>query len=88
MLDITGVGYRANAQGSQPQAAARLQPRRRFARCRGIEIKTDNTTIGSRGSTNEGWPGGRGDPSLAQMNLQGQGIRYPGEFIFRKEGKK
>ena len=28
-LEITGVGYRANAQGQEVEAAARLQPRRR-----------------------------------------------------------
>ena len=30
MLEITGVGYRAQRAGQEPQAAARLQPRRRL----------------------------------------------------------
>ena len=47
-LLITGVGYRAERAGQEPEAAARLQPRRRHRRARGHRDQDARTRPRSR----------------------------------------
>jgi large subunit ribosomal protein L6 len=92
ILDITGVGYRANA----------LSPRKLklqlgyshdvdFDVPEGIEVKTpDNTTVEISGIDKQ--KVGQVAAEIRRWRkpepYKGKGIKYRGEFIFRKEGKK
>jgi large subunit ribosomal protein L6 len=65
ILDITGVGYRANVQGNNTT----------------IEISgIDKQKVGQVAAEIRRWR--KPEP------YKGKGIKYRGEFIFRKEGKK
>ena len=91
VLDITGVGYRANAQGRNLKLQLGYSHDVDFAVPEGIEIKTpDNTTIEISGIDKQ-----KVGQTAAEIRrwrkpepYKGKGIRYRGEFIFRKEGKK
>jgi large subunit ribosomal protein L6 len=92
ILDITGVGYRANA----------LSPRKLklqlgyshdvdFEVPEGVEVKTpDNTTVEISGIDKQ--KVGQVAAEIRRWRkpepYKGKGIKYRGEFIFRKEGKK
>ena len=92
VLEITGVGYRANA----------LSPRKLklqlgyshdvdFDVPEGVEVKTpDNTTIEISGIDKQ--KVGQVAAEIRRWRkpepYKGKGIRYRGEYIFRKEGKK
>ena len=92
VLEITGVGYRANA----------LAPRKLklqlgyshdvdFDVPEGIEVKTpDNTTIEISGIDKQ--KVGQVAAEIRRWRkpepYKGKGIKYRGEYIFRKEGKK
>jgi large subunit ribosomal protein L6 len=92
ILDITGVGYRANA----------LSPRKLklqlgyshdvdFDVPEGVEVKTpDNTTVEISGIDKQ--KVGQVAAEIRRWRkpepYKGKGIKYRGEFIFRKEGKK
>ena len=92
VLEITGVGYRANA----------LAPRKLklqlgyshdvdFDVPEGVEVKTpDNTTIEISGIDKQ--KVGQVAAEIRRWRkpepYKGKGIKYRGEFIFRKEGKK
>ena len=92
VLEITGVGYRAARPGQEPAAAARLQPRRQLSRCpKGIEMKTpDQTTVEISGIDKQ--QVGQVAAEIRRWRkpepYKGKGIKYRGEYIFRKEGKK
>ncbi len=92
VLEITGVGYRANAQG---QRKLKLQLGYShdvdFDVPEGIEVKTpDNTTIEISGIDKQ--KVGQVAAEIRRWRkpepYKGKGIRYRGEYIFRKEGKK
>ena len=92
VLEITGVGYRANA----------LSPRKLklqlgyshdvdFDVPEGVEVKTpDNTTIEINGIDKQ--KVGQVAAEIRRWRkpepYKGKGIKYRGEYIFRKEGKK
>jgi large subunit ribosomal protein L6 len=92
VLEITGVGYRANA----------LAPRKLklqlgyshdvdFDVPEGVEVKTpDNTTIEISGIDKQ--KVGQVAAEIRRWRkpepYKGKGIKYRGEYIFRKEGKK
>ncbi len=91
ILDITGVGYRANAQGKTLKLQLGYSHDVDFAVPEGIEIKTpDNTTVEISGIDKQ-----KVGQTAAEIRrwrkpepYKGKGIKYRGEFIFRKEGKK
>lgn len=90
-LDITGVGYRATAQGSTLKLALGYSHDVDFAVPAGVTVTTPKQTeiviegidaqlVGQVAANIRAWR--RPEP------YKGKGIRYRGEFIFRKEGKK
>ena len=90
-LLITGVGYRANAQGTNLKLQLGYSHDVDFPVPEGIEIKTpDNTTINISGIDKQ--KVGQVAAEIRRWRkpepYKGKGIKYHGEFIFRKEGKK
>ena len=90
-LLITGVGYRANAQGKTLKLQLGYSHDVDFAVPEGIEIKTpDNTTIEISGIDKQ--KVGQVAAEIRRWRkpepYKGKGIKYRGEYIFRKEGKK
>jgi len=91
VLEITGVGYRANAQGKNLKLQLGYSHDVDYPVPEGIEIKTpDNTTIEITGIDKQ--KVGQVAAEIRRWRkpepYKGKGIRYRGEFIFRKEGKK
>ena len=91
VLEITGVGYRANAQGKNLKLQLGYSHDVDFAVPEGIEIKTpDNTTVEISGIDKQ--KVGQVAAEIRRWRkpepYKGKGIKYAGEFIFRKEGKK
>lgn len=91
VLEITGVGYRANAQGQKLKLQLGYSHDVDFEVPAGIEIKTpDNTTIEINGIDKQ--KVGQVAAEIRRWRkpepYKGKGIKYRGEFIFRKEGKK
>ena len=91
VLNITGVGYRANSQGKTLKLQLGYSHDVDVAVPDGIEIKTpDNTTIEVTGIDKQ--KVGQVAAEIRRWRkpepYKGKGIRYKGEFIFRKEGKK
>ncbi|MBB3939483.1 large subunit ribosomal protein L6 [Novosphingobium fluoreni] len=90
-LEITGVGYRANSQGKTLKLQLGYSHDVDIAVPEGIEIKTpDNTTIEISG--NDKQKVGQIAAEIRRWRkpepYKGKGIKYRGEYIFRKEGKK
>jgi large subunit ribosomal protein L6 len=92
-LDITGVGYRATMQGKTLKMALGYSHDVTYDPPAGITITTpsarndvivvegiDAQQVGQVASEIRSW--------RAPEPYKGKGIRYRGEFIFRKEGKK
>ncbi|MBK5264735.1 MAG: 50S ribosomal protein L6 [Alphaproteobacteria bacterium] len=91
VLEINGVGYRANAQGRNLKLQLGYSHDVDFPIPEGIEIKTpDNTTVEITG--NDKQQVGQVAAEIRRWRkpepYKGKGIKYRGEFIFRKEGKK
>jgi large subunit ribosomal protein L6 len=91
VLEITGVGYRANAQGKTLKLQLGYSHDVDFVIPAGIEIKTpDNTTIEISGTDKQ--QVGQVAAEIRRWRkpepYKGKGIKYRGEYIFRKEGKK
>ena len=90
-LLITGVGYRANAQGKTLKLQLGYSHDVDFPVPEGIEIKSpDNTTVEISGIDKQ--KVGQVAAEIRRWRkpepYKGKGIKYDGEFIFRKEGKK
>lgn len=90
-LLITGVGYRANLQGKNLKLQLGYSHDVDFAVPEGIEIKTpDQTTVHISGIDRQ--KVGQVAAEIRRWRkpepYKGKGIKYQGEFIFRKEGKK
>ncbi len=90
-LDITGVGYRAAVQGKTLKLSLGYSHDVDFPIPEGIDIKTakpteieitgiDQQVVGEVAAQIRDWR--RPEP------FKGKGVRYRGEYIFRKEGKK
>jgi large subunit ribosomal protein L6 len=86
-------GRRLSRRGAGPQAEpeARLQPRRRYRDPEGLDVKTpDATTVEISGADKQ--KVGQLAAEIRRWRkpepYKGKGIKYDGEFIFRKEGKK
>jgi large subunit ribosomal protein L6 len=91
VLEITGVGYRANSQGKTLKLQLGYSHDVDFAVPEGIEIKTpDNTTVEISGIDKQ--KVGQVAAEIRRWRkpepYKGKGIKYRGEYIFRKEGKK
>jgi large subunit ribosomal protein L6 len=91
VLEITGVGYRAASQGRNLNLQLGYSHHVNFAIPDGIEIKTpDQTTVEITGIDKQ--KVGQVAAEIRRWRppepYKGKGIKYRGEFIFRKEGKK
>lgn len=91
VLEITGVGYRANSQGKTLKLQLGYSHDVDFTIPEGIEIKTpDNTTVEISGIDKQ--KVGQVAAEIRRWRkpepYKGKGIKYRGEYIFRKEGKK
>ena len=90
-LLITGVGYRAAAQGRNLKLQLGYSHDVNIDVPEGIEVKTpDATTVEISGADKQ-----RVGQLAAEVRrwrkpepYKGKGIKYDGEYIFRKEGKK
>jgi len=91
VLEITGVGYRAAAQGRNLRLQLGYSHDVNYAVPEGIDIKTpdpntveisgiDRQKVGQVAAEIRRWR--KPEP------YKGKGIKYRGEFIYRKEGKK
>jgi len=90
-LEITGVGYRATAQGKTLKLQLGYSHDVNFPVPEGIEIKTpDQTTVEISGIDKQ--KVGQVAAEIRRWRkpepYKGKGIKYRGEYIFRKEGKK
>jgi large subunit ribosomal protein L6 len=91
VLEITGVGYRATAQGKVLKLQLGYSHDVNYEVPEGIEIKTpDNTTVEINGIDKQ--KVGQVAAEIRRWRkpepYKGKGIKYRGEYIFRKEGKK
>ena len=91
VLEISGVGYRAQAQGKNLKLQLGYSHDVNFAVPDGVDVKTpdantveisgiDKQQVGQVAAEIRRWR--KPEP------YKGKGIKYRGEFIFRKEGKK
>ena len=91
VLEITGVGYRAQAQGRNLRLQLGYSHDVNFPVPEGVDIKTpdantveisgiDKQKVGQVAAEIRRWR--KPEP------YKGKGIKYRGEYIFRKEGKK
>jgi len=91
VLEITGVGYRAAAQGSKLTMKLGYSHDVDIEIPQGLEVKTpDATTVEISGIDRQ--KVGQLAAEIRRWRkpepYKGKGIKYRGEFIFRKEGKK
>jgi large subunit ribosomal protein L6 len=91
VLEITGVGYRAAAQGRNLRLQLGYSHDVNYAVPEGVDVKTpdpntveisgiDRQQVGQVAAEIRRWR--KPEP------YKGKGIKYRGEYIFRKEGKK
>ena len=90
-LQITGVGYRANVQGKNLKLQLGYSHDVDFEIPEGITIATpDQTTVNISGIDKQ--KVGQVAAEIRRWRkpepYKGKGIKYAGEYIFRKEGKK
>ncbi|KQX26198.1 MULTISPECIES: 50S ribosomal protein L6 [unclassified Sphingomonas] len=90
-LQITGVGYRANVQGKNLKLQLGYSHDVDFVIPEGITIATpDQTTVQISGIDKQ--KVGQVAAEIRRWRkpepYKGKGIKYAGEYIFRKEGKK
>jgi large subunit ribosomal protein L6 len=91
VLEITGVGYRAQAQGRKLKLQLGYSHDVEIDVPEGLEVKTpDQTTIEISGIDKQAV--GQLAAEIRRWRkpepYKGKGIKYRGEYIFRKEGKK
>ena len=91
VLEITGVGYRAQAQGRTLKLQLGFSHDVNYAVPEGVDVKTpDNTTVEISGIDKQ--QVGQVAAEIRRWRkpepYKGKGIKYRGEYIFRKEGKK
>ncbi len=90
-LEITGVGYRANAQGTKLKLQLGYSHDVDIDVPADLDVKTpDQTTVHISGADKQ--KVGQLAAEIRRWRkpepYKGKGIKYRGEFIFRKEGKK
>jgi large subunit ribosomal protein L6 len=91
VLEITGVGYRAQAQGRNLRLQLGYSHDVNYAVPEGIDVKTpDQNTVEISGIDRQ--KVGQVAAEIRRWRkpepYKGKGIKYRGEYIFRKEGKK
>ena len=91
VLEINGVGYRAQAQGKKLKLQLGYSHDVDLDVPEGLEVKTpDQTTIEISGIDKQAV--GQFAANVRKWRkpepYKGKGIKYRGEYIFRKEGKK
>lgn len=91
VLEIKGVGYRAQTQGKNLKLQLGFSHDVDLAIPEGIEVKTpDQTTVEVSGIDKQAV--GQFAAEIRRWRkpepYKGKGIKYRGEFVFRKEGKK
>ena len=91
VLEINGVGYRAKVQGKTLNMQLGFSHDVNIDIPEGIEVKTpDNTTVEVSGIDKQ--KVGHFAAEIRKWRkpepYKGKGIKYRGEYIFRKEGKK
>ena len=91
VLEIKGVGYRANAQGNKLKLQLGFSHDVDLDVPAGLDVKTpDQTTVEISGIDKQAV--GQFAAEVRRWRkpepYKGKGIKYRGEFIFRKEGKK
>jgi len=91
VLEINGVGYRAAAQGRNLRLQLGYSHDVNFSVPEGVEVKTpDANTIEISGIDKQ--KVGQVAAEIRRWRkpepYKGKGIKYRGEYIFRKEGKK
>ena len=91
VLEINGVGYRAQAQGKNLKLQLGYSHDVDIVVPEGIEVKTpDQTTVEISGNDKQAV--GQFAAEVRQWRkpepYKGKGIKYRGEYVFRKEGKK
>ncbi|ADZ70181.1 50S ribosomal protein L6 [Polymorphum gilvum SL003B-26A1] len=90
-LDITGVGYRAQIQGNNLQLALGFSHDVLFPIPAGIDIKCPKPTeiiVSGIDKQAVGQVAANIREYRPPEPYKGKGVRYSGEFIVRKEGKK
>ena len=90
-LEITGVGYRANVQGRKLKLQLGYSHDVDMDVPEGVDVKTpDQTTVEISGADKQ--KVGQFAAEIRRWRkpepYKGKGIKYRGEYIFRKEGKK
>jgi large subunit ribosomal protein L6 len=91
VLEINGVGYRAQAQGKNLRLQLGYSHDVNFKVPEGVDIKTpDQNTVEISGIDKQ--KVGQVAAEIRRWRkpepYKGKGIKYRGEYIFRKEGKK
>ena len=91
VLEISGVGYRAQAQGKKLKLQLGYSHDVDLEVPEGLEVKTpDQTTVEISGIDKQAV--GQFAAEIRRWRkpepYKGKGIKYRGEYIFRKEGKK
>lgn len=91
VLEITGVGYRAQAQGKKLKLQLGFSHDVELDVPEGLDVKTpDQTTVEISGIDKQAV--GQFAAEIRRWRkpepYKGKGIKYRGEYIFRKEGKK
>ncbi len=91
VLEISGVGYRAAMQGKTLKLQLGYSHDVDYAIPEGIDIKTpDQTTVEISGMDKQ--KVGQVAAEIRRWRkpepYKGKGIKYRGEYVFRKEGKK
>ncbi|MEP3422030.1 MAG: 50S ribosomal protein L6 [Erythrobacter sp.] len=90
-LEISGVGYRAKAQGKTLKLELGFSHDVDLTVPEGVDVKTpDQTTVEISGMDKQAV--GQFAAEIREFRkpepYKGKGIKYRGEYIFRKEGKK
>ncbi len=91
VLEISGVGYRAQAQGKKLKLQLGFSHDIDLDVPEGLEVKTpDQTTVEISGVDKQAV--GQFAAEIREWRkpepYKGKGVKYRGEYIFRKEGKK
>ena len=91
VLEISGVGYRAQAQGRNLRLQLGYSHDVNFPLPEGVDVKTpDQNTVEISGIDKQ--KVGQVAAEIRRWRkpepYKGKGIKYDGEYIFRKEGKK
>ncbi len=90
-LEITGVGYRAQAQGQKLNLALGYSHDVTYQVPEGIQIQTPRPTevvVSGMDKQKVGQVAAEIRRYRPPEPYKGKGVKYAGEFIFRKEGKK